>query len=29
MLADMLTILTYLAQRPCAVYANSFGYDAK
>lgn len=25
--ADMVTIIAYLAQQPCAVYANAFGFD--
>lgn len=27
--ADMVTILTYLSQQPCAVYANAFGFDTE
>lgn len=27
--ADMVTILNYLSQQPCAVYANAFGFDAE
>lgn len=27
--ADMVTIMAYLAEQPCAVYANAFGFDGE